>query len=140
MDNRDSPAQTAGLMRTLVSAAVAAALLTAAPQPAGANPVQRCPYPEAGRVVTAGDTTVSLCASAHPCPGWIGIRVTLNGEVLYDPCGPAHIDEVWTPMVCEMLVLLAPPGIPGLVDIAPDGDLAVDGYPVWECPPYDYSP
>ena len=109
-------------MRSLLtSAALAAAVLTATP--AGATPVERCPYPEAGRVVVAGDHTVSLCASAHPCPGWIGVRVTVNGEVVHDECGPWHIETI----DCPLLAILFPP----------EGDVTVDGYPVHDCPPYN---
>jgi hypothetical protein len=44
----------------------------------------------------------------------------------------------WDPVFCELLVALAP-GVPGLVDIAYDGDTRLLGGTVWECPPYDVS-
>lgn len=39
------------------------------------------------------------------------------------------------PKVCAAFVALAP-GIPGTVDIEPDGDLYVAGEWIWDCPPY----
>ena len=39
----------------------------------------------------------------------------------------------WT--ACPLLAGLQP-GVPGAVDIRPDGDVYVAGHWVWECPPY----
>ena len=38
-------------------------------------------------------------------------------------------------LTCAVLGLLAP-GVPGVVDIDPTGDMAVLGIPFWDCPPY----
>ena len=38
-------------------------------------------------------------------------------------------------IVCPIFAGLAP-GVPGVVDIAPDGDLTVDGRLLYDCPPY----
>jgi hypothetical protein len=44
--------------------------------------------------------------------------------------------DVVDPIVCPVLATLAP-GIPGVVDIAPEGDTTVVGVgPYWDCPPY----
>jgi hypothetical protein len=44
----------------------------------------------------------------------------------------AYVD----PLVCPALASLAP-GMPGVVDVTPDGDTTVVAYgPAWDCPPY----
>ena len=45
------------------------------------------------------------------------------------------IREQVDPPVCAILAALAP-GVPGVVDIAADGDLSVAGIWIWDCPPY----
>lgn len=40
------------------------------------------------------------------------------------------------PVLCPILVARSP-GIPGVVDIRPDGDVDVAGQPLWDCPPYE---
>jgi hypothetical protein len=42
------------------------------------------------------------------------------------------------PILCPLFVAAAP-GVPGVVDIHPDGDLYVAGTFVWDCPPYEPS-
>lgn len=39
-------------------------------------------------------------------------------------------------LACPLYASLAP-GVPGVVDIAPDGDVWVAGVQVWDCPPYE---
>ena len=119
-------------MRILHGVALAALLGTA--PVASADPVARCAYGEAGRVVTVGDTTVALCAHAGPCPGWVGVYATANGEALFDTCTDTHIDG-FESLPCALMVRLQP-GVPGVVDIGWDGDTEVDGYPVLECYPF----
>lgn len=41
------------------------------------------------------------------------------------------------PVLCPILAARAP-GIPGVVDITPAGDVAVAGSTQWDCPPYDF--
>ncbi len=40
------------------------------------------------------------------------------------------------PLLCPLFVAAAP-GVPGVVDIRPDGDVYVAGTAVWDCPPYE---
>ncbi|HVF06273.1 MAG TPA: hypothetical protein VNA20_15635 [Frankiaceae bacterium] len=84
--------------------------------------------------MTVGDTVASLCASARPCWGWIGVYVTVDGEVWLDTCSEAHIDH-FEDTPCAVMRLLWP-GVPGIIDIGWDGDTAIDGYSVLECPPF----
>ena len=116
-----------------ITLALAALTLAFAPA-ASAEPVERCEFGYAGRVITVEDQTLSVCVAAGLCPGYLGVYAVVNGHVLLNTCTPAHIDRFWMPE-CDVLMLFAP-GIPGVVDIDWDGDLAVDGYPVWECPPF----
>jgi hypothetical protein len=44
----------------------------------------------------------------------------------------AYVD----PVVCPVLVSLAPRDVPGLLRIEPDGDLYVADTLIWDCPPY----
>jgi hypothetical protein len=40
------------------------------------------------------------------------------------------------PIVCPVLALLSP-GVPGVIDISPEGDVTLAGtIPFWDCPPY----
>lgn len=39
------------------------------------------------------------------------------------------------PVLCTLLATLSP-GVPGVVDITPEGDVYVLGTLVWDCPPY----
>lgn len=43
--------------------------------------------------------------------------------------------EVVDPVVCPAIASLAP-GVPGVVDVLPDGDVYVAGEFTWDCPPY----
>jgi hypothetical protein len=94
-----------------------------------------------GTTVTCedGGTEIDLCFYAVPdswplsdCPPYIWPFPI--PPIVGDALGPVlqQLDTV----VCPILASLAP-GIPGVVDIAPEGDvtLAVLG-PVWDCPPY----
>ena len=116
-----------------IALALAALSLVLAPA-ASAEPVERCAPGHAGRVIRVGDQTLSVCATGGFCPGYLFVYAALNGEVLLDTCTDAHIDRFWMPE-CDVLRIFSP-GIPGIIDIGWDGDLAVDGYPVWECPPF----
>ena len=139
-------------MRLLRALATTAMLLTAAVPAAAAPDVLRCPDGQAGRVVVVNeDLYVSLCASANLC-GFVlgvvyGVEVRVNGSTLVHLCpdtGPTHVDpgtlywlEQLDPFLCPILAS-AQPGVPGVFDIGPDGDLTVDGVPTWECPPYGF--
>ena len=39
-------------------------------------------------------------------------------------------------IICPILMAAAP-GVPGVVDIEPEGDTSILGEPFWNCPPYD---
>jgi hypothetical protein len=40
------------------------------------------------------------------------------------------------PIICPVLIALAP-GVPGVIDISPEGDVVLAGtIPFWDCPPY----
>ncbi len=58
----------------------------------------------------------------------------LNPTSVCDIIGPFWV-EVVDPTICPALVALAP-GVPGVVDIRPDGDVSVNGEHWYDCPPY----
>jgi len=47
------------------------------------------------------------------------------------PPGPIFPDGI----LCPILISLAP-GVPGVIDINSEGDVAIAGIPFWDCPPY----
>jgi hypothetical protein len=52
-------------------------------------------------------------------------------DLLLQP-GPEDMDT----LVCPLLESLSP-GVPGVVDVTPDGDTTLAGFgPFWDCPPY----
>jgi hypothetical protein len=72
-----------------------------------------------------------------------------TGDAPVSRCDEASdvIDDLWNllteieveyvdPLVCPVLAALSP-GVPGTLDIDPEGDIYVLGQPQWDCPPYD---
>jgi hypothetical protein len=50
---------------------------------------------------------------------------------VWDSVDPIQLD----PIDCPVFASLSP-GVPGVVDITPEGDVTVAGTPFWDCPPY----
>jgi hypothetical protein len=72
-----------------------------------------------------GPTTIYLPPGEYPQLGEIVLGL-LDDLVIGD------VD----PTVCPILASLSP-GIPGVVEITPEGDTTIDGFgPFWDCPPY----
>jgi hypothetical protein len=97
-----------------------------------------------GLVVTAGPVVMEIPegATALMCTEIDG--VTLGCEGPPDESSMAHmvasiftlVADAGDPLACPVFSALAP-GVPGVVDIAPEGDLTLAGVgPLWDCPPY----
>jgi hypothetical protein len=81
-------------------------------------------------VVVGGEDHYTNCwDGGHGLPELYEVAQFLIDQVI------PIIDQI-DPLVCTQFSALAP-GIPGVVDIQPEGDIAVLGEPFWDCPPYD---
>lgn len=81
--------------------------------------------------------SVKLCATWRPGPSEnvcedVTITTFPPDEVVDNLKGILSIVD---PIVCSILMGLSP-GVPGIADIDSDGDLAVLGLPIYDCPPY----
>lgn len=93
------------------------------------------------RAALAGLTLVAALAApatgsaAPPADRSCSDPSCLLDTCLSQDCGPVGIvGGVADGVVCALLP--AVPAEPGVVDVAPDGDLYVAGQWTWDCPPY----
>lgn len=86
-------------------------------------------------VWTAGQTSGEVCADTTstqlPPQEVVDLIDVVLGLV-------SDTSTVADPLVCPLLAGLSP-GVPGVVDIYSDGDVALAGELFWDCPPYDSS-
>ena len=121
-----------GLARlTVVAALAAAAALPAAPAAA---------HDSSCFDVIGGTTLVDVayCVALSALPPEVAGQVhTLVGPVLREPAVRCAIGDFGRcdAFVCAHLITLAP-GVPGVVDVRPEGDVYIAGAFIWDCPPY----
>ena len=114
-------------------------------------------------VLTASGTGIAVNGTAFNRPGFatdvltLCTVVTIGGppstscrNVVVVPVPPQEVQDLLNaavdtvdgvvkqldPAICAFLAALAP-GVPGVADITPDGDVYVNGQPVYDCPPYN---
>jgi hypothetical protein len=88
--------------------------------------------------VVAGGLNLAVMppAQAQPCVNSRGAFGSITWDV--GTCGGLHANIGFPDLdaiLCPILASLAP-GVPGVLDIDAEGDVAIAGIPFWDCPPY----
>jgi hypothetical protein len=83
-------------------------------------------------------TEIDFLSTPDPDSGVCQQTLTYQARWLVDNWTEyaAALSAIVDPYACPVLSSLSP-GVPGAVDVEPEGDVRIAGTQVWDCPPYD---